>query len=136
MQTEDITNMSRRVREMSVELDIKNEKRNRATISELHVPRTMEWSSIKIVDDPSSKWKNPRSKYRRQALDYSLLDHVGVLGPKSGPDHNTRRVSVGESQAGLKYFMIKYFLCFRISHILPRHHQGSYIKHFNLSVRV
>ena len=101
MQVEDVKNIERQVREIRTDLDIKNEKRNRATISELHVPRTRDWSTIKIVEDPGSKWKLPRSKYRRQALDFSLLDHLGVLGAKPDNDQNgnaRRTLSFGEQE--------------------------------------
>ena len=77
MQTEDIENLSGRVAELTAELDIKKEMRNRASIGELSVVKKTPWrSTIKIVDDPQSPWKQPRHKFRRQALDYTILGTI------------------------------------------------------------
>ena len=99
MQTEDIENLSSRVAELTAELNIKKEMRNRVSIGELTVVKRKPWrSTIKIVDDPQSPWKMPRQKFRRQALDYTILgkififdpfdqshhpDHIGILGANS-----------------------------------------------------
>ena len=74
MQVEDIESINRQVGELSIQMDIKKEMRNRATIGELTVVKRRPWrSTIKIVDDPMSPWKRPRQKYTRQALDYTSL---------------------------------------------------------------
>ena len=79
MQTEDIENLSGRVAELTAELDIKKEMRNRASIGELTVVKKTPWrSTIKIVDDPQSPWKQPRHKFRRQALDYTILGTIFI----------------------------------------------------------
>ena len=101
MQTDDIENLSGRVAELTAELDIKKEMKNRVSIGELSVVKRKPWrSTIKIVDDPQSPWKMPRQKFRRQALDYTILgiiqlymldllmnfvapDHIGVIGANS-----------------------------------------------------
>ena len=74
MQAEDIESINRQVSELSIQMDIKKEMRNRATVGELTVVKRRPWrSTIKIVDDPLSPWKRPRQKYTRQALDYTIL---------------------------------------------------------------
>ena len=101
MQTDDIENLSGRVAELTEELDIKKEMKNRVSIGELSVVKRKPWrSTIKIVDDTQSPWKMPRQKFRRQALDYTILgiiqlymldllmnfvapDHIGVIGANS-----------------------------------------------------
>ena len=90
MQTEDIENLSGRVSELTAELDIKKEMRNRASIGELTVVKKTPWrSTIKIVDDPQSPWKQPRHKFRRQALDYTILGTIFI------PDMIKRMEKIG-----------------------------------------
>jgi len=83
-QTEDIESISRQVKEIDLELDIKKEMRNRVTIGELTTTKTKPWRSfIKVVDDHTSNWKKPKPKFNRKALDFTMLENVGVLGVKS-----------------------------------------------------
>ena len=93
MQTEDIENLSGRVAELTAELNIKKEMRNRVSIGEVSVVKRKPWrSTIKIVDDPQSPWKMPRQKFRRQAIDYTILGtifqyyclmYVDIYSPRS-----------------------------------------------------
>ena len=74
LQVDDIDNLGKQVKEISVELDIKKEMRNRVTLGELTIIKRKPWRNIiKIVDNPLSEWKKPQFKYRRQALDLTLL---------------------------------------------------------------
>ena len=73
-QTEDIESISRQVKEIDLELDIKKEMRNRVTIGELTTTKTKPWRSfIKVVDDHTSNWKKPKPKFNRKALDFTML---------------------------------------------------------------
>ena len=77
LQCDDIENLNKEVKEISVTLDIKKERRNRVTLGELTVmKRRPSRSLIKVVDDPLSDWKKPRGRYRRQGLDYTVLGEV------------------------------------------------------------
>merc|ERR1712062_897155 len=44
-----------------------------------------------------SDWKKPQLKYGRQAVDYTLLDHVGVIGlrKEEADNNNHQRGSLG-----------------------------------------
>ena len=71
---DDIDLLLKQSKEISVELDIKKEMRNRVTLGELTIIKRRPWRNIiKIVDDPLSEWKKPQFKYRRQALDFTML---------------------------------------------------------------
>ena len=61
MQTDDIEMLGKQMKEISVELDIKKEMRNRVTMGELNITKRKPWRNIiKIVDDPLSEWNtNP-----------------------------------------------------------------------------
>ena len=57
LQTDDIEMLGKQVKEISVELDIKKEMRNRVTMGELTITKRKPWRNIiKIVDDPLSEW--------------------------------------------------------------------------------
>ena len=74
MQMDDLELVGKQVKEISVELDIKKEMRNRVTLGELTIIKRKPWRNIiKIVDNPLSDWKKPQLKYRRQALDFTIL---------------------------------------------------------------
>lgn len=103
LQMDDIDLLLKQAKEISVELDIKKEMRNRVTLGELTIIKRKPWRNIiKIVDHPLSDWKKPQLKYRRQALDFTLLDHVGVIGlRKEEADNNYRRGSIGSRASSL-----------------------------------
>ena len=74
LQSDDIENVGKQVKEISVELDIKKEMKNRVTLGELTVIKRKPWRNIiKVVDNPNSDWKKPRGRYRREALDFTIL---------------------------------------------------------------
>ena len=78
LQVDDIENLGKQVKEISVTLDIKKEKRNRVSLGELTVMKRRPLRSvIKVVDNPHSDWKKPRARYRRQGLDYTVLGERG-----------------------------------------------------------
>ena len=77
LQSDDIQSLGKQVKEISVELDIKKEMRNRVTLGELTIIKRKPWRNIiKIVDNPLSQWKKPQYKYRRQALDFTMLGEL------------------------------------------------------------
>ena len=77
---EDIERLGKQVKEISVELDIKKEMRNRVTLGELTIIKRKPWRNIiKIVDNPLSQWKKPQYKYRRQAVDFTMLGELQMF---------------------------------------------------------
>ena len=77
LQMDDVKSLGKQVKEISVELDIKKELRNRVTVGELTNIKKKPWRNIiKIVDNPLSQWKKPQYKYRRQALDFRMLGNM------------------------------------------------------------
>ena len=82
--------MGGKVKELTVELDIKSEMRSRVSMGQLTcVTQKPDHSLTRIVDDHQSKWKRAQPRYRRQAVDYKRLGNVGVLGVKQ--DNNRSR---------------------------------------------
>merc|ERR1711892_227001 len=74
-------------------------------MGELSTPkRKPSRSTIKVVDDPHSHWKIPPPRYRRQELDYKILDHVGITGIDCNKDtddqrqRTSRALSIGSQQ--------------------------------------
>ena len=98
MQVEDIERLGRHVKEISLQTEMKKEMKDRLTMGELSTPKKQpSWSTIRVVDDPHSHWKTPPPKFRRQELDFTILDHVGIVGLKSGsnlaPEDQQKRTS-------------------------------------------
>ena len=96
MQIEDVDNIARQLKEISLQVEMKKERKNRLGMGELSsLKKKPNWSVIKSVDDPNSHWKKPAARYRRQALDFKILDHVGITGVdcSKGTDDQNRRTS-------------------------------------------
>lgn len=105
---EDCAALGRQLRETELQAEMKVELKNRLGLAELTRPRLPpQQSSIKIVDDPTSRWKTPPAKYRRQELDLTVLDHLGLTGLSAGREVGeggrrlSRSYSIDSTYSGL-----------------------------------
>lgn len=107
MQIEDVDHLGRQVKEIALQTEMKKEMKNRLTMGDLSTPKKVpSRSTIKVVDDPHSHWKIPPPRFRRQELDYKILDHVGITGIMTDSNKSTddqrqrtsRALSIGSQQ--------------------------------------